>query len=107
MTDRRRVRLNLARAILALALAGALLVELGEPTREQFRILISAERSPEVYARAGRLVLRGTSPGSRLLAHRDLMGLWRASSGTPRDSPEIRETPRGKPDATRRGSGRS
>ena len=46
---------------------------LGEVDREQFRVLISAEASAVVHDRRGRLVLRGTSPGARLLAHRDLM----------------------------------
>ena len=46
--------------------------ELGEVTMEQYRILVSAERSAAVAQRSGRLVLRGTSPGVRLLAHRDL-----------------------------------
>ncbi len=46
--------------------------ELGEVTLEQYRILVSAERSARVGRREGRLVLRGTSPGVRLLAHRDL-----------------------------------
>ncbi len=46
--------------------------ELGEVTMEQYRILVSAERSAGVAHRTGRLVLRGTSPGVRLLAHRDL-----------------------------------
>ncbi|MEP7383824.1 MAG: multicopper oxidase family protein [Gemmatimonadota bacterium] len=45
---------------------------LGEVTMEQYRILISAERSASSLQRVGRLVLRGTSPGVRLLAHRDL-----------------------------------
>ena len=48
-------------------------VPLGEIGREQFRVLISAEPSAGVRQRRGRLVLRGTSPGARLLAHRDLM----------------------------------
>lgn len=45
---------------------------LGELARDQFRVLISAESSSAVTSRRGRLVVRGTSPGSRLLAHRDL-----------------------------------
>ena len=48
-------------------------VSLGEITRVQFRILISAERSGAVPRRSGRLVLRGTSPSARLLAHRDFL----------------------------------
>src|SRR5262249_58837924 len=47
-------------------------VDLGEWDYVQFRILISAERSARVATRTGRLVLRGTSPSARLLAHRDL-----------------------------------
>lgn len=48
-------------------------VDFGELRLAQFRILISAERSGDVRERRGRLVLRGTSPSARLLAHRDLM----------------------------------
>jgi len=47
-------------------------VDLGELRYTQFRILISAERSRDARSRTGRLVLRGTSPSARLLAHRDL-----------------------------------
>jgi FtsP/CotA-like multicopper oxidase with cupredoxin domain len=46
---------------------------LGEVAREQFRILVTAERTPDVATRSSRIVLRATSPGARLLAHRDLM----------------------------------
>ncbi|HVT38226.1 MAG TPA: multicopper oxidase family protein [Gemmatimonadaceae bacterium] len=48
-------------------------MELGELDRLQFRILISAERSAAVSRRSGVLVLRGTSPSARLLAHRDFL----------------------------------
>ena len=48
-------------------------VALSEIAREQFRVLVTAEPSPAVSERSGRIVLRGTSPGARLLAHRDLM----------------------------------
>jgi FtsP/CotA-like multicopper oxidase with cupredoxin domain len=48
-------------------------VSLGEIAREQFRVIVTAEPSADVRARRGRIVLRGTSPGARLLAHRDLM----------------------------------
>ena len=48
-------------------------VDLGEIDRTQFRILVTAERSAKVRKRSGRLVLRGTSPSARLLAHRDLL----------------------------------
>jgi suppressor of ftsI len=45
---------------------------LGELARDQFRVLVSAERSAAVTRRTGKLVLRATSPSMRLLAHRDL-----------------------------------
>ncbi len=48
-------------------------VDLGELDRAQFRVLITAEASPRVGERTGRIVLRGTSPAARLLAHRDLL----------------------------------
>lgn len=48
-------------------------VDLGELDYVQFRILISAERSVSVASRTGRLVLRGTSPSARLMAHRDVL----------------------------------
>jgi len=48
-------------------------VSLGEVAREQFRVIVTAERSANGRERTGRIVLRGTSPGARLLAHRDLM----------------------------------
>jgi suppressor of ftsI len=44
---------------------------LGDLDRNQFRVLVSAERSAAVATRHGRLVLRGTSPSTRVLAHRD------------------------------------
>src|SRR5262249_47052635 len=37
-----------------------------------FRILVTAESSAAVGARSGRIVVRGTSPAARTLAHRDL-----------------------------------
>ena len=46
---------------------------LGEVAREQFRVIVTAEADSGVRERTGRIVLRGTSPGARLLAHRDLM----------------------------------
>src|SRR5690242_15481277 len=46
---------------------------LGEIGREQFRIIVTAEPDSNGRERTGRIVLRGTSPGARLLAHRDLM----------------------------------
>jgi len=49
------------------------IVELGELSYPQFRILVSAERSASVTTRGRRLVLRGTSPSARLMAHRDIV----------------------------------
>lgn len=46
--------------------------EFGPLPRNQFRVLVSAEASSRVTSRRGRLVLRGTSPSVRWLAHRDL-----------------------------------
>jgi FtsP/CotA-like multicopper oxidase with cupredoxin domain len=48
-------------------------VALGEIALVQFRILITAEPSAAVTQRSRRLVLRGTSPRARLMAHRDLL----------------------------------
>ncbi len=45
---------------------------LSELDYPEFRILISAETSAAVSSRSHRLVLRGTSPSTKLLAHRDL-----------------------------------
>jgi suppressor of ftsI len=59
-------------------------VDLGELNYVQFRVLISAERSPGVVRRTGRLVLRGTSPSARLLMHRDFT--TPASPGMLRDA---------------------
>jgi len=39
---------------------------------ENFRILITAEASADASVRAGRVVMRGTSPLTRLLGHRDM-----------------------------------
>ena len=47
--------------------------ELGELTYPQFRILVSAEPTSAVTTRGRKLVLRGTSPSARLLAHRDVL----------------------------------
>jgi suppressor of ftsI len=46
---------------------------LAEIAREQFRVIVTAEARAGGREREGRIVLRGTSPGARLLAHRDLM----------------------------------
>ena len=48
-------------------------IDLGEISRLQFRVLVSAERSPDVRERNGKLILRGTSPSARLMAHRDVV----------------------------------
>ncbi len=57
--------------------------ELGELDYNQFRILVSAETSAAVVTRTGRLVLRGTSPSARLMAHRDFFAA--AAPGALRD----------------------
>ena len=64
-------------------------VDFGELDYVQFRILITAERSAAARRRGGRLVLRGTSPSARLLAHRDLMqpSTPGALMGSPRGAP--------------------
>lgn len=59
-------------SVVKLGVVGNGRTSLGELDRNQFRLLISAERSAAVAARTGRLVLRGTSPSTRVLAHRDL-----------------------------------
>lgn len=56
-------------------------IELAEVNLMQFRILVTAERSADVTRRAGRLVLRGTSPSARLVAHQDSR-FFGASSAT-------------------------
>jgi len=48
-------------------------VDLGEISLPQFRVLVSAERSRDAPGRAGKLILRGTSPSARLMAHRDVV----------------------------------
>jgi FtsP/CotA-like multicopper oxidase with cupredoxin domain len=48
-------------------------VDLGEISFSQFRILVSAERSLHVTQRSPKLILRGTSPSARLMAHRDFV----------------------------------
>lgn len=53
---------------------------LGELPYERFRVIISAERSPAVTTRRGRLVMRATSPSALLLAHRDAMGAMATGS---------------------------
>jgi FtsP/CotA-like multicopper oxidase with cupredoxin domain len=46
--------------------------ELGELQLDQFRVLITAEADVDAKLRNGKIILRGTSPGARLLAHRDV-----------------------------------
>jgi suppressor of ftsI len=53
---------------------------LGETTRDQFRILITAESSADIAVRSGPLVFRGTSPDSRVLAHRDAVSPFLAAT---------------------------
>jgi suppressor of ftsI len=56
---------------------------LGETTRDRFRILVSAERSANAATRTGPLVFRGTSPGTRLVAHRDVISPQNATMMLP------------------------
>jgi FtsP/CotA-like multicopper oxidase with cupredoxin domain len=46
--------------------------DLGELARDQFRILVTAEASERDLERTGKIIVRGTSPAARTLAHRDL-----------------------------------
>jgi suppressor of ftsI len=55
---------------------------LGELAMLQFRVLITAEASATPARRSGPLVMRGTSPSARRLAHRDV--LTPAAPGVPR-----------------------
>jgi FtsP/CotA-like multicopper oxidase with cupredoxin domain len=48
-------------------------VDLGEISMPQFRIFVTAERSAGATARGRKLILRGTSPSARLMAHRDVV----------------------------------
>ncbi len=41
--------------------------------RNQFRVVVTAEASPDATQPAGREILRGTSPSARLLSHRDMI----------------------------------
>jgi FtsP/CotA-like multicopper oxidase with cupredoxin domain len=45
---------------------------LGELQHDQFRLLITIEADANTNVPSGKLVLRGTSPGARLMAHRDV-----------------------------------
>jgi len=51
---------------------------LGRVMRNQFRVLVTAEPDVDAPTRTGRIVLRGTSPSVKLLAHRDV-----AAAGMP------------------------
>ena len=73
-------------------------VGLGELSYPQFRVLVSAERSPDVTTRGGKLVLRGTSPSARLIAHRDLVqpsapGALRDAAQPPGDMAAMHASP--------------
>jgi FtsP/CotA-like multicopper oxidase with cupredoxin domain len=73
-------------------------VDFGKIDRLQFRILVSVERSPEVRERRGKLILRGTSPSARLMAHRDVVqpsapGALRDDSPAGRHAPDMHGTP--------------
>jgi suppressor of ftsI len=74
------------------------IVGLGELSYPQFRVLVSAERSPDVTTRGGKLVLRGTSPSARLMAHRDLVqpsapGALRDAAQPPADMAAMHASP--------------
>jgi len=73
----------------------------GALPRNQFRVLVSAEASASVKSRHGRLVLRGTSPSVRWLAHRDLFlttpgmaAMHRSGIDTSSSLPEARPSSR-------------
>jgi FtsP/CotA-like multicopper oxidase with cupredoxin domain len=46
--------------------------DLGEISLDQFRVFVTAEARADGVERTGKLVLRGTSPSTRLMAHRDM-----------------------------------
>jgi FtsP/CotA-like multicopper oxidase with cupredoxin domain len=77
-------------------------VDLGEVNYPQFRILVTAEPSAAVTTRGRKLVLRGTSPSARLVAHRDV--LQPSAPGALRDAPPTTTadmaTMHGSPNAT-------
>ncbi|HUQ82762.1 MAG TPA: multicopper oxidase family protein [Gemmatimonadaceae bacterium] len=80
-------------------------VDLGELAYPQFRILVSAERSADVTERGRRLVLRGTSPSARLIAHRDIVqpsapgALRDPAPGRPSDMAAMHASPNASHDA--------
>jgi FtsP/CotA-like multicopper oxidase with cupredoxin domain len=59
-------------SVVKLGIVGNGRTSLGRLARNQFRVFVSAERSRNTESRHGRLVLRGSSPSVRWLAHRDL-----------------------------------
>ena len=69
---------------------------LGDIAWSQFRVLISAESTAAVPSRAGRLVLRGTLPDSRLLAHRDVTQLFGVGHPTSTAGGQSHAAPAGK-----------
>ena len=61
-------------SVTSLGVVGNGRTDLGVTVRDQFRVLVSAERAA-VATRGGPLLLRAVSPSARLLAHRDLRSL--------------------------------
>jgi suppressor of ftsI len=59
-------------SVVKLGIVGNGRMSLGRLARNQFRVFVSAERNSHTESRHGRLVLRGSSPSVRWLAHRDL-----------------------------------
>jgi len=59
-------------SVVKLGVVGNGRMSLGRLARNQFRVFVSAERNRNTGSRHGRLVLRGSSPSVRWLAHRDL-----------------------------------
>src|SRR5579862_4596589 len=62
-------------SVTALGAVGNGTTNLGVTARDQFRLLVSAERDPHARRRDGPLVLRAVSPSARLLAHRDVRAI--------------------------------
>src|SRR5690349_11157750 len=63
----------------------------GEISIPQFRIFVTAERSVTVRERGSTLVLRGTSPSARLIAHRDV--IQPSAPGALRDADTVARRP--------------
>lgn len=66
--------------------------DLGEVEFEQFRVLVSAEPDANTRVRTTRPLLRGTSPSTRLMAHRDLTLAGPLGAGGPATPGEHRHS---------------